>query len=143
VVPMDAAKSLTATFTLNTLLSLRFYTVTPCRVIDTRTGGGGALTAGVVRVIPMTGLCNIPADAVAVSINVTAVSPTATGYFTLFPGNASLPPTTTLSYNVGMTRANNAVLMLSSDNLGTLAARANMASGKVDLLIDVNGYFKP
>jgi len=143
VVTMNAARSVTATFTSNNLLPLRFYTVTPCRILDTRTGGGGALTAGAVRVIPMTGLCNIPGDAVAVSINVTAVGPTATGYFTLYPGNASLPPTTTLSYNVGVTRANNAVLMLSTDNLGTLAARANMASGQVDLLIDVNGYFKP
>jgi hypothetical protein len=78
-----------------------------------------------------------------VSINVTDVSPTASGFITLFPGNASLPPTSALSYNVGTTRANNAVLLLSSDNLGTLAARANMTSGQVHLLIDVNGYFKP
>jgi len=142
VVTMDAAKSVTATFALNALLGLKLYTVTPCRILDTR-GGGGALTPGVVRVIPVTGLCGVPSDAVAVSLNVTGVSPTASGYLALFPGNASLTAASALSYNAGTTRANNAVLLLSTDNLGTLAAQAIMSSGQVDLIIDVNGYFKP
>jgi hypothetical protein len=33
--------------------------------------------------------------------------------------------------------------MLSTDDLGTLAAQALIPSGQVDLIIDVNGYFKP
>jgi hypothetical protein len=143
VVTMDAAKSVTATFTLNHQLGLNFYTVAPCRLIDTRTGGGGALTSGPIRVIPVTGICGIPSDAVTVSVNVTVVSPTGNGHITIFSGNASVPATSTLNYSAGQTRANNAVLLLSTDNLGTLAAQAVLTSGEVHLLIDVNGYFKP
>jgi hypothetical protein len=143
VVTMDAAKSVTATFTLNYQLGLNFYTVAPCRLIDTRTGGGGALTSGPIRVIPVTGICGIPSDAVTVSVNVTVVSPTGNGHITIFSGNASVPATSTLNYSAGQTRANNAVLLLSTDNLGTLAAQAVLTSGEVHLLIDVNGYFKP
>jgi hypothetical protein len=137
-VTMDAARSVTATFT--TSPGLNFYTVAPCRVLDTRSGGGGTLGTGVLRVIPVNGLCGIPADAVAVSINAVAVSPAAGGFIVLFAGNASQPSTSTVSYNPGTTRANNAVLRLSSDGLGTLGA---VATSPVDLVVDVNGYFKP
>jgi hypothetical protein len=142
VVTMDAAKSVTATFNTNgTSGGLDFYTVTPCRVLDTRTGA--ALASGVQRTFPVTGLCGIPADAVAVSLNVTAVSPPAEGFITLFPGDGQLPPTSTLNLVAGKTRANNAVLGLATDASGTLAAQAFLSNGgEVDLLVDVNGYLK-
>jgi hypothetical protein len=91
----------------------------------------------------VTGVCGIPSDAVTVSVNITVVSPTGSGHITVFSGNASVPATSTLNYGNGQTRANNAVLLLSTDNLGTLAAQAVLTSGQVHLLIDVNGYFKP
>ncbi|MEA2691598.1 MAG: hypothetical protein QOJ16_985, partial [Acidobacteriota bacterium] len=137
-VTMNAARSVTATFTASS--GLNFYTVAPCRILDTRSGGGGALTSGVARVIPVNGLCGVPADAIAISINAVAVSPAAAGSIVLFAGNAAQPPTSTVSYNPGTTRANNAILRLSSDGLGTLGA---VASSPVDLVVDVNGYFKP
>jgi len=141
---MTAAQAVTASFSSSPLPGgVVFYTIIPCRIIDTRTNGAGPLTPTQIRVIPVTGLCGVPSDAVAVSLNVTGVSPTASGYLALFPGNASLPAASALSYNAGTTRANNAVLLLSTDNLGTLAAQAIMSSGQVDLIIDVNGYLKP
>ena len=142
VVTMDAVKSVTATFNTNgTSGGLNFYTVTPCRVLDTRSGL--ALSSGVPRTIPVAGLCGIPSDAVAVSLNVTAVGPSAEGFITLYPGNGQLPPTSTLNLVAGKTRANNAVLGLATDASGTLQAQAFLSDGgHVDLLVDVNGYLK-
>lgn len=118
-----------------------FYTVTPCRVIDTRITNT-PLISGAPLVIPITERCNIPGDAVAVSFNVTAIAPSSTGRITLYPGNAPVPPTSALSFSTGKNRANNAIILLSTDDLGTLAALAVLPFGQVDLTVDVNGYFK-
>ena len=78
----------------------------------------------------------------AVSLNVTVV-PTGAGNVTLFPGDATPPPTSTLNFLAGVNRANNALLQLSADGAGTLAARAFLTGGgQVDLIVDVNGYFQ-
>jgi 1-deoxy-D-xylulose-5-phosphate reductoisomerase len=62
---------------------------------------------------------------------------------TLFPGNATVPSTSTINFPSGKTRANNAVLALATDASGTLAAQASLSGGgQVDLLVDVNGYLK-
>lgn len=68
--------------------------------------------------------------------------PTSIGHITLFPGDGAVPATSTLNFNAGTTRANNAILVLSADHLGTLGARAILISGQVHLIVDVNGYFK-
>lgn len=141
VVTMDAAKSVTATFAPPGPPGFDFYTVTPCRVLDTRSAGP-ALASGVIRIIQVAGLCGIPADAAAVSLNLTAVTPSASGFITLFPGDGALPATSSISFTGGSTRGNNAVLSLATDGTGTLAARALLAGGgQVDLIIDVNGFF--
>jgi hypothetical protein len=141
MVTMNAARSVTATFPAQTFVGYDFYTVAPCRVFDTRPGAA-PLLSGVPRIFQVTGLCGIPSDAAAVSVNVTAVAPSATGHIALFPGDYPVPSTSTLNFNAGTTRANNAVLVLSSDHLGTLAAQAVLVAGQVDLVVDVNGYFK-
>ncbi len=60
--------------------ALQFYPMTPCRVVDTRTGtgplAGPGLTANVARDFPiLTSTCNIPHTARAYSLNFTAVPP--------------------------------------------------------------------
>ena len=68
-----------------------FFSVTPCRVVDTRNPagptGGPALAGGQTRSFPVSGgTCGIPATALAVSVNLTAVGAAAAGHFTLFAG---------------------------------------------------------
>ena len=120
-----------------------FYSVTPCRVLDTRLGGSGALGSGAVRAIDVAGSgCGIPAGAEAISANVTVVSPTGSGFLAIFPGNYPMPATSTINFRANQVRANNAILPLASDGTGTLAAAASLSDGgSVHLLIDVNGYF--
>jgi RHS repeat-associated protein len=114
-----------------------FFTLTPCRVIDTRDQFApiGALQT---RVVQMTGACGIPAEATAVSVNLTAVTPSAQGELTAFPANEPRPTASAISYRPGLTRANNAVLKLGN---GALAFFANQPSGSVHLIVDVNAYF--
>ncbi|MES1244618.1 MAG: M12 family metallopeptidase [Acidobacteriota bacterium] len=121
--------------------ALDFHTIEPCRLLDTRSTS--ALASGVPVTIQVTGLCGVPATAKAVTLNVTAVSATANGNVTLWPANLASPSTSVVNFSAGATRANNAILALSTDGQGALAARASVAgSGSVHLLVDVTGYFE-
>jgi hypothetical protein len=123
-----------------------FHTVAPCRIADTRApagpSGGPALAAGTTRSFPIAGLCAIPPDVAAVSVNLTAIQPAATGYLTLFPGDAPQAPlASTLNFSAGETRGNNAVVALPLGGAGTIQVR-NGPAGSVNLVLDVGGYFK-
>lgn len=117
----------------------KFFTVAPCRLIDTRIAGGAALGAGVESqfTIPA-GTCSIPALAVSLSVNVTVPAAGGGGHLSLYPANIAKPSTTTLNFSAGATRANNAVVALSLD-LGLKIF--NGAAVPVHVVVDVNGYF--
>jgi Calx-beta domain len=122
-----------------------FFTLAPCRVIDTRlpTGplGGPALVAGADRVFPVAGTCGIPTTAQAISVNVAVTQATAPGNIRLHPGGTAVPLISTINYSAGQTRSNNAIVPL--NELGALAAYADTAAGNVHLILDVNGFFAP
>lgn len=121
-----------------------YYTLTPCRLVDTRNPagawGGPALLPG-QRVFQTAGQCGIPAGAKALAVNLTVVNPPLGGHLTHFPGNAAPPNASTLSFKPGSTRANNAVLMLASSGSGAFAIN-NAASAPVHFIVDVYGYFQ-
>lgn len=121
-----------------------FYTVTPCRVLDTRNAngplGGPALVANQVRDFTIAGSCGIPASAVAVSANVTVIG-ASTGNLSLFPGNALPLGTSSINFAAGQVRANNAILMLATNGTGTVAVQ-NIGATGTQFLLDVNGYFQ-
>jgi RHS repeat-associated protein len=123
-----------------------FYTVTPCRLVDTRNPngpyGGPALAAGSLRSFALAGLCGIPASARAVSLNITITDPTAGGDLGVFPGGITPPLTSAISFSAGQTRANNAVGGVAGDGMATVSVRNDMPSGTVQLIVDVNGYFQ-
>jgi hypothetical protein len=76
-----------------------------------------------------------------VSANVTVTQQTADGHLTAYPANETLPVATTIEFRVGLTRANNAVLGLSSDGFGQVDV-FNNSGGTVHVILDVNGYFQ-
>jgi hypothetical protein len=128
-------------------LNLRLHTLTPCRVLDTRSGGapfgGPALAANTERLVPVLGRCNIPTTAKAISVNVTVVLAGASGNLSLYPGDLGPPPSSTLNFGPGQTRANNAVVKLAGSGAGTFALRQfTSPSASVHVLVDVNGYFQ-
>ena len=122
-------------------LGTSFFTVTPCRVFDTR--DSSVLASGAIRIFSIAGRCGIPASARSVAVTLTAVDPTGQGNAVLYPGDAALPGTSSIDFAAGITRANNAVLRLSSDGTGTLAVQATLpGGGETHLLLDVSGYFQ-
>ncbi len=125
----------------------RFYTITPCRVLDTRNAngplGGPALSgSGARRTFNVVAsACGIPASAKAVSANLTVTQPAAGGSLTLYPGNGIPTGTTSINFSTGQTRANNAMLYLATDGAGSFGVE-NDAVGLVHFILDVNGYFQ-
>ncbi len=121
----------------------KFYTVPPCRLIDTRNAngalGGPALAASATRSFTVTGSCGIPADAKAVSGNITVVAPLAAGFLNAY---ATGNPTSTslLNFRVGQVKANNVVLKLPTSG-GSITFQ-NGSAGLANFVLDVNGYFK-
>ncbi len=117
-----------------------YFTVTPCRLADTRSTTPPALVAGASRNFQIGGLCGIPADARAVAFNLTVTESTIAGFLSLHPTGQPLPVVSSINFVAGVTRANNAIIPLGTG--GQIAVFNGMASGTVHLVLDVTGYFR-
>jgi hypothetical protein len=119
---------------------LRFYTLPPCRVFDTRQTA--ALAGNSTTLFQVSGQCGVPASAVVVSANLTVVLPQSAGFITVYPGDGTQPGTSTLNFNSGQVRANNALVTLAGNGSGTIRVYTGIPTGTTNLLLDVNGYFQ-
>lgn len=133
-----SANSSTVTVTVSAITATKLYLVTPCRLIDSRSGS--PVPSGGVRNVAVGGMCGIPTGPVAGSFNVTVVSPGSGGYATVYPGpaGASASGTSTINFST-KTLANNAVIRIGPD--GTINF-LNGSGAAIHFIIDVNGYFK-
>jgi len=119
---------------------LDFFTVTPCRLVDTRSGS--ALLSGVEQTFVLTGSCGIPAAARALSVNMTVAGATGQGSVTLLPARTLNVTTSGISFGAGQTRGNNGIVQLAPDGSGSVFAQASVSGGgEVHFILDVNGYF--
>ncbi|HVG08027.1 MAG TPA: hypothetical protein VNM67_09995 [Thermoanaerobaculia bacterium] len=136
------ADSLPAALVLLPPVATDFYTVNPCRFFDSRIGA--PLQSGVTRLVSLDGVCDIPANARALAVNVTSITGSGPGTMVLFPGNYPTPGTSTINFVAGATVANNAIMPLSTDGTGKLAILVTVqGNGSVHAAIDVVGYFAP
>lgn len=121
-----------------------FYTVTPCRLVDTRDApgpfSGPALSGGASRTFVLAGRCDVPAPAITLAANITVTNPAAPGYLTVYPADAARPLASNVNYAAGMTRGNNAQLKLGPG--GDVIVYCEQGSGTVDVIIDVTGYYQ-
>jgi uncharacterized membrane protein YoaK (UPF0700 family) len=119
-----------------------YVPITPERVVDSRSNVGvtGAFTASTPKSFAVAGVGPIPADAIAVTGNVTVTGQTAAGFVSITPTATSTPPSSTLNFPLGDTRANNFTSSL--DSAGKLAAVYKAAAGKkAHVIVDITGYF--
>jgi hypothetical protein len=121
-----------------------FYTIPPCRVVDTRRPngplGGPAFLPMTTRDFPISGNCGIPATARSVAFNVTVTGSTSFGDLRLYPSGEPGPTSSTVNWSTGRTRANNAILRLGMS--GSITVWCVMFSGSTHVVLDVVGYFE-
>lgn len=126
--------------------ALRFYTIAPCRLLDTRQSGGksGAfgppnLAAGVARTVPVhSGGCGVPAGAKAYLLNVTVVPSGQLAYLTAWPAGIAAPLASTLNSFEGRVVANATIVPA-----GTGGSIQILATNPTHVIVDVNGYLAP
>ena len=121
-----------------------FVTMVPGRLLDTRPGeptvdgqqqGTGVVAARGIVEVQVTGRMGIPADASAVMLNVTAVTPAAPGFLTVFPCGTNPPLTASVNYVAGQVVPNAA---LSKVGAGGKVCVYTLAAAHV--VVDVTGY---
>jgi hypothetical protein len=114
---------------------LQLYAITPCRVLDTRSGSGAFTGELTVNVIDSS--CKPNSAAKAYVSNATVIPPAALGYLTLWPNDEAQPTVSTLNAPNGLITSNMAIVPTSN---GSIDAYAN---DKTQLLLDISGYFAP
>jgi hypothetical protein len=126
---------------------LVFVAITPCRLVDTRTGAGfngpfgpPGLLGGVSRTFPILSSpdCSIPPSAQAYSFNITVVPPGFLSFLTAWPTGQPRPNASTLNGFVATVIANAAVVPA-----GAGGSVDVFASDNTNLIIDINGYYVP
>jgi hypothetical protein len=122
----------------------RFYSLAPCRAVDTGGAQGPNLSAGTTRDFQIRGVCGVPTDAKAVALNVTVVTPGARGHLRLFPSGTVMPTVSTINFAGGETALANGAIVPLSANPQDLSVYTFMVSpSSTRLLLDVTGFFGP
>jgi len=134
---------------------LYFYTVTPCRLVDTRDppnpqgNGGPAVSASTARDFPVFGSnarpCGIPDWAKAAVLNFTIVGPTSAGHLIAYQyGFPGIPLVSNLNFDAGEPAlANGALIELGQYADKQITVWTAMSPGAVaHLVIDVTGYYQ-
>ncbi len=121
-----------------------YYTLVPCRLLDTRNPngpyGGPALSALSSRTFVAGGQCGVPAGAKALSFNITVTLATAQGNLRVYPAGVASPLVSVINYLADQNRANNGVVGLGAT--GDFVVESGQATGTVQVIVDVNGYFQ-
>jgi trimeric autotransporter adhesin len=114
---------------------LSLYTVTPCRVIDTRNGAGAF--DGTLAVPVHDSSCAPPATAQAYVLNATVVPVSSLSYLTLWAAGGAQPEVSTLNATDGAVTSNMAIVPTTN---GTIDA---FSTDPTNLLLDLSSYFAP
>lgn len=137
------------TYSLGTVFSfigpnptpVEFVPLAPCRVVDTRNPngplGGPPIQGRTFRSFALPqGACDIPATAVAYSLNVTAVPHGPLGYLTIWPTSHNQPVVSTMNSLDGRVKANAAIVPGGADG-----AVSVYVTNTTDVILDIDGYF--
>ncbi|MEO5722996.1 MAG: SGNH/GDSL hydrolase family protein [Ilumatobacteraceae bacterium] len=108
----------------------------PERLIDTRQLAG-PLGPGKMLTLQVAGTHQVPAEAAAALVSVTAVEPCADTFLTVFPCGSGVPPTSTLNAVKRSTVANSALVRLGSGALCVYSLQPT------DVIVDLAGWTEP
>jgi hypothetical protein len=128
--------------------------LSPVRICDTRpsnpsglsgtaaqcngAGSGDPLAPGVPLSIEVAGFFDVPADASAVVLNVTAISSATSGYVSVYPADQVPPTASNLNFSAGRTVPN-----LVEAGLGAGGEVSLISNTSVNVVVDLEGYAGP
>ncbi len=112
---------------------LDLYTVTPCRVLDTRSSSG--LLTGLLNVNVAGSACAPPSTAHSYVLNATVVPPSPLDFLTLWADGTNQPDVSTLNANDAAVTSNMAVVPATDGIISAFAFSATQ------LILDISSYF--
>ena len=121
----------------------QFVTITPCRLVDTRQGGG-SIQGATFEVFDLPQLsqtkgCGDLSSAMTYSLNVTLIpSSGPVSYLTIWPAGRTQPLVSTMNSLDGRTKANAAIVPA-----GASGAVNVFVTNTADVVLDIDGYFAP
>lgn len=133
---------------------LTFHPVVPCRIVDTRLiaarlGNLGVYSFSAIALNHSSqggfpGSCGVPSRALAVEVNITAVTPTAAGFMKVYPFGETQPNASIVNYSAGQNTANTATVARCAASDGSLCFRdlTVFAQSSAHLVVDVLGYYE-
>jgi serine protease inhibitor ecotin len=122
-----------------------YVALTPTRILDTRSGNGlsGPSGSHVARTFQVAGTGGVPANATAVTGNLTVTGQNSPGYLYLGPLAVKDPTSSTLNFPRGDDRANGVTVALGSDGKLGVTFVAPTLGPTAHVIFDVTGYFVP
>ncbi len=122
-----------------------YHAVTPTRVLDTRngTGGLGVFSSHVAQTFTVRGHGNVPANATAVTGNLTVTQQSSAGFLFAGPIAMNNPTSSTLNFPMNDDRANAVTVALSGTGTLSITYAAGTLGPTAQVIFDVTGYFTP
>jgi hypothetical protein len=114
---------------------LSLYTVTPCRVLDTRSTSGAL--DGTLAVPVHTSPCALPATAKSYVLNATVVPTGSLSYLTLWAAGGAQPDVSTLNATDGAVTSNMAIVPTTNGSIDAFS------TDSTQLILDISSYFAP
>jgi hypothetical protein len=145
-----------------TTTDLVFVPINPCRIVDTRFGGGGTLSTSAPRNFlfsnPAGGTfssqggsasnCGLafsgtitPVTPKAIAATVTVVSPSGAGNLVVYPTGTTPGTTSTLNYTAGAVLANSTVIVGAQGVASDFTVALNGPPHSADVIVDAIGYY--
>jgi hypothetical protein len=128
----------------------------PVRIADTRTGAtdpatyaGKSLAEGTSLTVDIPASAGLPANASAVVVHITAVSPSSAGYLSVYPGGAANSGTANVTFGTGQNIGNTVTVGLGTDSATSSTQSFTVYNGpatggaSVDFTADLEGYYAP
>jgi FlgD Ig-like domain len=116
-----------------------FTSLSPNRILDTRTNGGPIRAYGTRDLqISTTTSGGVPTGAGAVVLNVPVTHTTSNGYLTVYPTGTGAPTASNLNWTPGLTIPNLVTVKLSASGSVTIY---QSGPGTADVIVDVAGYY--
>jgi hypothetical protein len=120
----------------------KYVPLTPSRTLDTRDGTGlsGAFASHGARTF---GVGGVPANASAVTGNLTVTGQTSPGYLYIGPNATDNPTSSTLNFPRSDDRANGVTVAIGSGSTLSVTFVAPASGPTTHVIFDVTGYFAP